>query len=411
MSIVKKKQVIDFCFLLFILVLPFELIFSPIAFGLLAFVFLVFGDKKNLFTVIKNHYLASITTLLYAYYVIGMLINGSFDIAKIDAQFFLFVVPLLFVVLNLSIEQIQKAKIVYVWACIAFCLLALLTLGYSLAVNYEHRNDYNFIQTSMYHFHYPYDVLYINSGYIILLFGMGFKRIKYLLATLFFTIIMLSGVRMGVGVFTLITLIYILVNFKKLLNFKTLALMVFIVLLGFVLVKNSRYVNDKYFDTLNKIGFNTNEYVSDIGEEYHKVTLRQKLWSSACDALSQSPNLFFGYGAQGSREPLNDIYTSRNYKIELMNSHNEYLTTLLNGGIFGLFILISVFILSIIISIKSNSIDNLLIVVIIAIAFITESMLERQKGAVFFAVFITLIIIEGKLKLFNSTKTLENQLE
>lgn len=394
-----KKQLLDFCFYVFIAVLPFKLILTPIVLGLLIVCYLAFGNKDNLVQRFKKKKTVLLFTAFYLLHAVGLFFSSDLGVNydRIDTQLLLFLVPIVFLVLDLKLKQINTVKKVYIISCITFCFFAMATLIYNLIANYEHRLDYNFVQTSMYHYHYPYDVLYINTAYILLLFNSYSNRFKLFSSILFFIVVVLSGARMGLATFLLITGIYLLMNFKHFVNLKSILIMLSILILSLILIKNSRYVNDKFFNSLSKIGFNTEKYVSDIGEQYHKLTLRQKLWNSAKEALNESSNKFLGFGPQGSREVLNKIYEENEYDINGINSHNQYLTTTLNNGILGIIILLVLFIIGLVSSLKIRSIQNVLIVLIIAIAFLTESMLERQKGVAFFAIFMTLIFIEAFL--------------
>ncbi len=395
-----NKIIVDFFFYLSIAVLPFTPILSPITIGLLIAAFLVYGNKKHFINRFKRKTSVWLLIGLYLLHVLGLLLSTKkgIDFGKIDTQLLLLLIPLVYLTLDLKLEQIIKVKNVYVVSCIIFCILALTTLSYNLIVNYEHRMDYNFIQTSMYHYHYPYDVLYLNIAYILLLFNSYFDRFKLISSILVFIVILLSGTRMGLIIFVLITMVYLIINFKQFANLKSLLGLLSVIILSIVIIQNSRYVNDKFFDSLSKIGFNTQQYVSDIGEKYHKVALRQKLWNSAKEAFNDNPNKILGYGSQGSREILNTIYEKKGYNLNGMNSHNQYLTTTLNNGILGLLFLATIFLTGLILSYRIKSIQNTLSILIIAIAFTTESMLERQKGVTIFAVFITIIFLEFYLK-------------
>lgn len=399
-SFFNKNKAIDFCFYLLIAVLPFLLILTPLAVALLIIAYIFIGNKIDFVLRLKTNNYVLLITSIYLLNVVGMFFSIKYGITykRMEVQLLLLVIPILFIALDLNLNQIKMAKYVYVLSCIAFCLVAMATLIYNVIVNFEHRLDYDFVQTSMYHFHYPYDVFCINTAYILLLFNARLKRLKGVITILFFVFIILSGVRMGVVVFGIISMVYILLNFRIFLNLKSFLVLFVFLIMSVVLIKVSRYANDKFFDSLHKIGFKTEDQVSNIGENYHKVRLRQTLWLSSLKTLENSPNFFIGYGPQGSREPLNEIYKEMgNEDIEGLNSHNQYLTTLLNNGFIGLFVLILIFTLGLAQSFKKKSLENFLLVLIMATAFMTESMLERQKGVSIFAIFLTLIFLENRL--------------
>ena len=185
-----KKQIVEFCFYAFISVLPFKLIFAPIVFGLLTLMYLFLGDKNQIMQRLNNNKAALLLIFFYLLHVVGLFLSyeDGLNIGKIDAQLLLLLVPLVFVLLKLSLNQINTAKKIHILSCVIFCLFAMATLGYNFIVNYEHRLNYNFVQRSMYHFHYPYDVLYINVAYVLLLFNSYFKRYKLLFSILYFIV-------------------------------------------------------------------------------------------------------------------------------------------------------------------------------------------------------------------------------
>jgi membrane-anchored glycerophosphoryl diester phosphodiesterase (GDPDase) len=80
-----------------------------------------------------------------------------------------------------------------------------------------------------------------------------------------------------------------------------------------------------------------------------------------------------------------------------MNSHNQYLTTLLNNGIVGVLILFIIFFLGLRFGVAMKSTQIVLLTTVIIIAFTTESMLERQKGVAIFTVVFTLVFLESYL--------------
>lgn len=382
----------------FVCSFPFKLILAPVTFVLIVIAFFLEKDYQNFWNNLKSKNGITLILVFFLWLIFSTILSDTkFNYKSIDNQLFMFLIPLFLVGFNLTKTEIYSIKKVYILSWVLFCIYAFVTLAYNLVVNFEHKQDYNFVQTSLYHFHYPYDVLYINIAYIVLIFIPLFKSVKLLFSVLFFVFIFLSGTRMGFFIFSLTSLIFLLLNIKKFLNTKSLLILVFILIISTLSIKNSRYVNDKFFDTLSKIGFNTSSKVSEIGEKYHKISLRQILWSSATKSIKTAPNKFIGYGANGAVKKLNKLYKEKGFNnIEKMNSHNQYLTTMLNSGIIGVLILTSIFIFAIFHSYQLKSLSNLLIIIAIMMSFLTESMLERQKGVIVFAFFLTLIMLENR---------------
>ena len=397
-----RAHIVDFCFFTVIAVLPFAMILSPIALGLLILAFLFFMDRLGLREVFERDRAILFMVLYFLFITMGVFYSMDLGIGykRISTQLPLLLVPLLFTQLKLDLVNIRRAKLVFIISCTLFCVVAFIMLGYNFVVNYEHRLNYNFVQRSMYHFHYPYDDLYLNTATIFLLFGQMNKKYKIIVLILFFMFITLSGVRIGLFTFLLILFIYGLMNFKKYFNIKTAFGLVASFILVIVLMNTSQYVNDKFLDTLDKIGLGTKEYVSDIGENYHKMGLRNRLWSASYEVFKEKK--FFGYGPNGSEPILNKMYLKKGYaNLKGINSHNQYITTTLNHGLIGLFLLLSIFAIAIVKGFRVRNYQKLLVILIIMIAFSTESVLERQKGVMFFAIFLSILLIESSL-LINS---------
>lgn len=396
-----RSIILKISLFVFIISLPFELIFTSISFFILVITILIVLRKRKLDFNLNRYKLVLLIPFLFLQSIIFPQIvpDYSFSFSHIDTQLLMFFVPLAIILLDRKgVNKISMIKTTFVWSISIFCIVAFITLFYKLLINFEHRMDYNFIQTSMYHFHYPYDVLYINIAYTILIFSKKFRKLHQVtIGVLFFVFTLLSGVRLGLFLFIFISIVYFFCNIKRVLSIKFFIFLFAIVTLGLVLIKTSRYTNDKFFDSLDKIGFNTKKYVSDIGEDYHKMTLRQRLWSTAIEAHKRNDFKLIGYGPNGSKPIIKSIYLKRGFKDKsYLNSHNQYLTTLVDGGYVGLAMLVLIFIFSIIISIKNKSLENVLIVILIMASFLTESMLERQKGVVIFSLFLSISLIQQK---------------
>jgi len=379
--------------------LPFEMIFSAIGLGL--YFFLVFFNYKIISSIkfqIKHNSLVLLPSLYFIVVLLGLLytplLNEGFS--RLNAQLSLLVIPLLIMFSNLKLSHIRTAKKIFLYACIIFCCLSLITLLYNYIDKYHYRYHYNFVQSSMYHFHFPYDALYINFAYLILLFGKYSTRLKSIIALLFFTVILMFGVRVGLFSFLIISLVYFVLNFKSFFKIRSLIYLLLLMVVCFYTFKTSKYVSDKYYDTLDKIGFNTKANVSKIGVKYHKISEREALWSSSLELIKQKP--YLGYGTARHQEVLDALYVVKACKSCInKNSHNQYLSSLVNFGFFGFIILLFVLVYSLILAVKMNNIQFVLFLFLVGLAFVTETVLVRQKGVMFFSLFLALFLREYKL--------------
>ena len=119
---------------------------------------------------------------------------------------------------------------------------------------------------------------------------------------------------------------------------------------------------------------------------------RYYTWKCSIESINIK-SIWLGYGTGDDIGVLKNCYESyrRSY---VLNSHNIYFSSLLKNGIIGLLSLVFI----IIQGFKSNKIQYIIFSLIVLFTGLTESILERQKGVIFFALICTLILTEIQLK-------------
>lgn len=387
-------KIADYCFLGFFGVLPFVDILSPIVLGLTIATALFFKPQSNFLDRLKNNKLLFFLIVFFVMGVCTLIYTVDIDksLERISKNIAFVLIPVAFLLINPGSELLQKAKKVFVVALVVFCLFSLASLLYHLAVDYETSHWYNFVQDSMYHKYMPEDAMYLNTGLIFVLFDSFFKKYKTFISFLFLIVIVLFGVRLGLFVYLLTIALYFVINFKQLLTIKSAIIIVMCVLASVVLVQKSQYANDKFFDTLEKIGFDTSNQVSEIGEEYHDISLRKKMWSSAIILIKEKP--LIGYGSGAERNQLVRIYEQRGYGIPRFNAHNQFLSILIQYGAVGLMFLVILFFSLFRWAIQKKELTFFLVTSIMIISMIPESYLEIQQGVFYFCTFITLFVYQ-----------------
>lgn len=129
--------------------------------------------------------------------------------------------------------------------------------------------------------------------------------------------------------------------------------------------------------------------IPTLEKPFYGISTRKKIWSASIDLIPTTP--FFGHGIGDVQEILNKEYLKQGYKDILdYNAHNQYLQSILQYGII-FSIMFIILILRILRSlIKKKEILLLSVWVVVLFFFITESILNRQWGLVFFAVLLSL---------------------
>jgi len=162
--------------------------------------------------------------------------------------------------------------------------------------------------------------------------------------------------------------------------FKILALAsVTIVLIGVFPVNKARY-----------------EEMVDLKKDYTQNrwggrAIRIQKWLNTLELVAEQP--LIGTGTGDMQDELQKVYKRNKFDIAYdnhFNPHNQYLQTWASFGLIGLFFLLGILAVSFKYALTSENILYVFLVLIIAFSMITESMLERHKGVVFFSFFLLL---------------------
>ncbi len=132
----------------------------------------------------------------------------------------------------------------------------------------------------------------------------------------------------------------------------------------------------------------------DVNEDYKENkwggrSIRIHKWLNTLELIADQPLL--GTGAGDMQDELQKVYSKNKFDIAYnyrFNPHNQYLQTWASSGLIALFLLFGVLLLSFIYAINSRNALYVGLVLLLALSMISESILERQKGLVFFSFFL-----------------------
>lgn len=117
------------------------------------------------------------------------------------------------------------------------------------------------------------------------------------------------------------------------------------------------------------------------------------IWTSVNNILKQ--NLVLGVGTGDIQDELNKEYLKTgNIKLAQANTnaHNQYLEVILENGLIGLILFLSLFAMMFYISISEKNILYLMFLLIVFFSFMFETMLNRLAGVSFFGLFSFLLL-------------------
>lgn len=241
--------------------------------------------------------------------------------------------------------------------------------------------------------------LYLAVFYLIaIIFSIDLSRSKthyrntYIIISciLFFGIVLLSS---RTGLF--LSLIVVFVNFLKTkleLKNKNLFLVLGLLFVSCVILTIS-------IPTLKNRVLKLNENISS----YSGASFRTKIWKNSYVVFQESP--LFGHGIYLSQQKLIHQYKKTNFRrgyISNLNSHNQYLQTLLDTGLIGLLLMLLMLVYPVK-DIRNIQLPHLLFIIIILISLIPESFFLRQYGVLFYSFFSCIFFISKKELTLNKT--------
>tara|TARA_B110000114_G_scaffold62637_1_gene66543 strand:- start:79 stop:1323 length:1245 start_codon:yes stop_codon:yes gene_type:complete len=250
--------------------------------------------------------------------------------------------------------------------------------------------------------------IYITYNHLADLFGVQplYLSVFYLTAVIFSIDISRSKLRQRNGYFIISG---VLVCGIVLLSSRTGLLLSFVVLLMkvfkiksktknktvspvFLLLLISCLILTLSIPTLKNRVLKLNENISS----YSGLSFRTKIWKNSIFVFQESS--LFGHGLYLSQDKLMNQYIKTNFRrgyIYNLNTHNQYLQTLLDTGLIGLTLLIFMLVFPIR-DIRNTPISELLFTVIILVSLIPESFFLRQYGVLFYSFFSCIFQVSRK---------------
>lgn len=400
---------------LFVAVLPFQLIFPPITAGIVAVCLVVvlrgqFAENgRNL----RHNRIFWLWMLLYATVVAGLFYTTNPHEADMDVmlKISMLLLPIAFAALPpIAPHRVRYALMAFV---AAVTLATLIALGRALwFVMVEGNNHYftynNFTISKFVSMHYL--ALYVSFALLLVfldglrLMAEGSKKIAGHLVLLFYflAILVILSVRMqfiALAVAGFAGLIAHLKNhgqWRRGLLFFTAALGLMVGLIASFDVSRTRMV-DLWDELMSWKEIQNNKQTNP----------RKYIWEAGAAVVAE--NFWWGTGTGAADDALNEKLQScealfwdgqATYQLreKRYNYHNEYLQHFAAQGIVGFLALLVIFVLPIF---KGRLIWHppvMAFLTLTAVSFLTESMLERQAGVLFFTFFYGLMVLNPQHK-------------
>jgi len=339
----------------------------------------------------------------YLLFVAGILYTSNVEYGKfnLEKKLSLLALPLfLGTSISLSGKIMENTLKLFVLSCLAACLIC---LGNGL-FRYFFNGDRSFLfhekLSSPVNFHPPYFGMYLSFSVLVI-----FERVRknhsnrlrfsllMMLAFFFFCFIILLSARTSL-VFLFIAFLAagIFYFYKKNKLTVWLTSVFAATVITILLISQSNYLKERFVKPL------TSDISVTEGGGETGLSIRLVKWKCSWEGIKE--DFIFGTGTGDAEDYLVKCYEKKNfwgmYPQYRYNSHNQYLETALTLGLPGFILLLACMFIPACSAFRKKQYLFLSFLALFAFCSLTESLMERQQGIVFFTFFISLFAFSEK---------------
>jgi O-antigen ligase len=380
--------------------IPLHKIITPWFIGIWAFTAIfTYNWKKLIIAFIKNK-TAWIFPLIYILCIIALFFTDNIEhgLFKLEVKLSYIIFPL---VMLPAIEFNIQKRFAVMLSFVAGNLIAVIICIIVAISNYSELgiSSFYYYNLSVFH-HTSYAAMYlafaISILYMCYLRQKVFPIAKWSFFPIFFLfLIFIYFLSSKSGLLSMVALIILFLGMSVKQSFSWANLIFSLIIIGatiFLVLQNERFTSTAKVVT-TEINPATTESTSS----------RILVWNTSLELIKE--NILFGTSPGDADDTLIKSYHEKGYmgaEEKRLNTHNQYLQTLLSLGLPGILLLISAFLIPLLVHGKSNFI-LIIFLGITGFNFLFESALETQSGVIFFMFFFTLLNYTNK---YNENDTL-----
>lgn len=374
-------------------VIPLERKFAPPIIALFLITSLVNGGFKR-----RLNYKVLLFSSIFLLYIIGLFYgeNLGFGVKNLIEKLSLLVFPLAFYFSKINFKnQLSSILVAFVEGCFVSGIISVVVsfLGFYFALD----TSLFFYANSSHFLHPSYFAMYANFAILIIYFNVIFRNPKaslkkvslsFLLLLFFSILIILSASK--TGVITLIITHFIALSFWMFIGKRYFKGLLVLTLISVIFTG--------VFSLSSTIQNRVNEMVlvvfSGDTSSGSTTAARSEIWKISTKLISEKP--FLGYGIGNETSALVKLYNENgfvNFAEKQLNAHNQFLQTSIAIGIVGGLVLLLVLLFPLYFSIRKHHYLYAGFIGLVLFNFLTESMLERQAGVVFYSLFNALFFV------------------
>lgn len=355
-----------------------------------------------------------ISTIPFLIYFLSLLIteNISAGLKEIESKLGLILFPIIFGLLHPSNKNIDSILRWTIFLTCAYPIVGFINQYYIVQETGDTGYFYNDNLVTLFNKQAVYFAYFINTALLYLVYFVSkkdkFNRIDKLFYSISFIVLIIAQYLLASRTSLLISIVIIglyvgWLSLKKLKKKQGILLIATSVLLliglGFafpkVMVRFKNVSNLSYrFDNPNPI----NHFNGENTElNWNGFNTRLAIWSCSWELFKTSP--WVGYGDGDVQDVLYKKYKEKNFLLAMnsnYNTHNQFFDILLSTGLIGLIFFLIYLGYFLKRAILTKNWVFLGFIAIFVISCLTENLLNRSQGLIFFAIFFSLLAFRNE---------------
>ena len=352
------------------------------------------GNLKKKILLFLSNANAVIFASLYLFYCCGYFYSSNTAYAQTDL---ILKIPLLLFPLVIASSALKgKADVIlklFLLAALFSAVVCIICSGYQ---TYTSGENYFYYYKLSWFFHVGHYAMYLVFAACVALYFLAKEeksiiKMFYIFSFLFLSvvIILLSARAQIVAFLAVIACAAVFFLFKNENRIKG----IFIIAALFITTMLSLYFIPATRERFKSAGNEFNQFFNNKNAGSYASYLRLAIWQTGVDVIREHP--LSGVGTGDAKDELIKRAKEKNYHIIVkrnLNYHNQFMQTWAAIGLPGFFALLFSIIIGTAYSLKRKQFLATAFFIIITISFLTESMLERQAGVIFYSFFSAILI-------------------
>ena len=319
--------------------------------------------------------------------------NIHHAVLDLETKFSLLIFPITFYISRINMKD--KLPIILKWFLFGVILSSVICLGDAIFQFIITKEESELFYSKLSIFHHPsYFSMYLNLALIIVYYfyfnpneQFNLNSLQTISLNVFLSIlIILLSSKLGIISMLFTQLFAITFGTIKHKNY-------YKSFIAFLIIISGLFITYQYSYSFH---VRVNEFFSELTSkktsEESTTGVRIYAWNAAVKLIKEKPLL--GYGTGDVKDVLVEEYLQQNLTIlaeKRLNPHNQFLQTSIAIGVLGGIILLFILIIPLILAFKQKHYVYVFFLLLILLNALTESILERQAGVVFYAFFNALL--------------------